>query len=129
MISAQISLYTRNRKIMPKSIRRELLLDWQSIMQTNYFITGSKTDRIVASDLEISLSELGCCEIFGNADHFLELIPQIVKNAKFKGFEYYWLFFDTQEQTSKTTEYKKRIIKKLKQKDDLDSIHFGGTAK
>ncbi len=129
MIHAQVALYTRKKITLPPSLRRNLMLNLQSYIQIYKFSSGSNLDRLVTSDLEISLSELGCCEIFGDMDQFLDLIPRIIKKANSLGLEYYWLFLDTQENTSVTVESKEELIKDLKLKEGLSRIHFCGVRK
>jgi hypothetical protein len=126
MTLAQASLYPLKRQKLSLFERKELLSQLKQSLGEGSYLSTSTWNKLVTPELEISLSELGCGEVFGDIEQFRDLIPRFIQLAFSFGYSYNWLFLDPVDQTKDSTKIREKVIKHIQLQKECKYIHIGG---
>jgi hypothetical protein len=126
MMVAQVGLYPGTRSKVSGPARRLLLSQLQERIGRGNLVPGSSFDRLVADDLQVAISPLGCCEVYADAGTIAALLPHIIEQSQSRGLRYHWLFLHTAERSPEAGNAGERLLQELKHQSGLESMVFGG---
>jgi hypothetical protein len=91
---AQAALYPLYKQEIPNSLRLEFLSSVRSLIQQGNIFDEVPIYRLITPDIEVSLSPIGCCELYGDFNSFFDLLPIILRVSKRLNLFYNWVFID-----------------------------------